>query len=221
MEKVLFRFGSRAEYDSLSDEQIQDNSLYFILDTNELYRGNVPICTAHYYEGTIRTNESHEAAINRVLSTNAPCLNDIFILADSNGVKYPYIYAGYVSGANKTIYGWKPLYGNLSGENVVFNDGESLLDKLNSQSTPNDNGLTNIDQNTFTIYYDNNKVTGFTLKDFGTKYYVLQDRQYRPVNVDQNHPWPIGLTLQTITVNGETILGWTEPKPLELDDIKT
>lgn len=57
--KVLFKFGSRAQYDALSVNEIQDNALYFLLDTNELYRGAVPICKAHYFEGNIGENETH------------------------------------------------------------------------------------------------------------------------------------------------------------------
>jgi len=49
-QKVLFKFGSAAEYAAL--EAKQNNALYFLLDTNELYRGETPFGQAHVYIGT-------------------------------------------------------------------------------------------------------------------------------------------------------------------------
>ena len=39
-QKVIFKFGTRAEYNALVTKQA--NALYFLLDTHELYRGEVP-----------------------------------------------------------------------------------------------------------------------------------------------------------------------------------
>lgn len=87
----------------------------------------------------------------------------------------------------------------MEGENVVFKDGESLLDKLNTnEDNPLSPSQLDIDKNTFTLYYDeDDAVIGFTLKDFGLRYYVYNetDRNYEVVNIDATHPWPDGLIL--------------------------
>lgn len=136
LKKVVFKFGSRADYDSLPQEKIFDNVLYFLLDTNELYRGTVPICKAHYYEGQLlRTDPNELYAITRILNGAIPCENDIVVINKSNGTKHPYLYVRFQKTASGFKYGWKPLYGNIEGENIVFNDGESLLDKLNTNNS--------------------------------------------------------------------------------------
>ena len=38
MADVIFKYGTRAEYDSIKANALQ-NALYFLLDTGELYRG--------------------------------------------------------------------------------------------------------------------------------------------------------------------------------------
>lgn len=219
--KVIFKVGSRAEYDSLPKDQILDNALYFLVDTNELYRGTVPICKAHYYEGLLQPGEDHQDAIARIVADSVPALNDILVLYDDNEAKYPYIYSGRKQGV-QWIYGWNSLHGKILGEDVVFSDGESLIDKLNSTS-PSANNLTQIDKRAFTIYYDENDiVTGFTLKDFGTRYYQLNERnKYEAVDVNEDNPWLPNLVLQTIVYNGKNILAWAEPRPVDLTELQT
>lgn len=42
MSKVLFKIGTQSEYDSLTQEgEILQNALYFITDTQRLYKGSI------------------------------------------------------------------------------------------------------------------------------------------------------------------------------------
>lgn len=206
--KVIFKFGTRAQYDALSANQIQDNALYFLLDTNELYRGTVPICQAHYYEGTIGESQTHAQAIAAIVGASQPVVNDILVLNTSNGIKYPYIYAATtVSGT--TTYNWRPLHGQISGDEIVFDDGETLLEKL-SQS---DLDYSAFDEDVFTVIEENNEPVGLTLKDFGVKYYDYVEGEYVLTTVDNDHPWPTGLVPRVVSENGRPVLGWFVPDP--------
>lgn len=82
-QKVLFKFGTSAQYAALDTKL--DNALYFLLDTNQLFRGENPIAQSHIYTGT-RTDEQTDAqALNVAVSTNLPVPNDIAIITDTNG----------------------------------------------------------------------------------------------------------------------------------------
>lgn len=118
--KVLFRFGSRAEYDAL--ENYDANSLYFLLDTNELYRGNVPIGKTHYKEGTVRQGETLAQTIGRLTSGSTPAVNDLITVTDENGVDDLFIYTG-----SNT---WKQLNATVRSENVIFSDSRTLDEVL-------------------------------------------------------------------------------------------
>lgn len=188
--KVLFKFGSRAEYESLSPMQIQNNALYFLTDTNELYRGSVPMCKSHYYEGEVQEEETVLHAQARILDEAIPVANDILVLCYENGNRIPYIYT--------EDAGWKLLI------NVVVEG-----------STPVEAGMDYdaLDEDVFSTIEENNETVGFTLKDFGVKYYDYVDGNYVLVTVDDQHPWPTGLTPRVTLENGRPVLGWFMPNP--------
>ena len=224
--KVLFRFGSRAEYDALPASQILDNALYFLTDTNELYRGTVPICKAHYYEGSLlATDADEDAAIARIVGVNTPVLNDILILKKANDIKTPYIYVNHLNSDSQLVEEWTPLHNKVSGEDIVFEDGTSLLDKLHQGGMD----YNAIDEKVFTIITDNNDdPVGFTLRDYGIKYYEKNDDgDYEAVEVDAQHPWPTGVVPRVISENGVPVLAWFVPdattvegQQLDLDNLK-
>ncbi len=208
--KVLFRFGSRAEYDALPAEQILDNALYFLTDTNELYRGSVPICKAHYYEGSVlQSDADDDDTIARIVGNETPTLNDILVINRANGVKTPYIYAGLPDNNLDLVYGWRPLHTKVSGEEVVFSDGTSLLDKLNQGGMD----YSAIDEKVFTVITDSHDdPIGFTLKDYGIKYYDKDENDdYVAIEVDAQHPWPTGVVPRVISENGVPVLAWFVP----------
>ena len=127
--KVLFKFGSQANYKALSAQEIENNALYFLTDTGELYRGSVPIGQAKYYVGTLLNSDvSKAAAITRIVSNSIPVLNDILVLVESNGVRTPYLYAAYDDNGID-VEGWVPLIDKVDGDNLVFSNGDTLQDK--------------------------------------------------------------------------------------------
>jgi len=78
---VLFKFGSRSEYNELRQKsEILDNALYFLLDTNELYRGNIPIGQVHYYEGEYEQGDDTSSAIIRIMTGETPIPGDVLTL---------------------------------------------------------------------------------------------------------------------------------------------
>lgn len=218
--RVLFKFGSRAQYDAIPSASIQSNALYFLTDTNELYRGSVPICQAHYYEGTIGQNETRAQAITRITTGSTPVVDDILILNIGNNIKIPYIYAGLENDANPPVVvnDWRPMFNKLAGEDVVFEDGETLSTKLAAAASSGSSGMdyTALDGDVFTVIEDaNQEPEAFTLKDYGVQYYAYdsQNETYVLTTVDGNHPWPTGLTPRTTLENGRVVIGWYEPDP--------
>lgn len=206
--KVLFKFGTRAEYNAIPSDQILNNALYFLLDTNELYRGSTPIGQSHYYEGQLTDEQTHEQAITAALGANAPAVNDILILTTQSGIKYPYIYTA-ITANNSVTHEWKPLYGKVDGNEIIFDDGETLLEKLSQTSLD----YSAFDDDVFSVLSENDEPVGITLKDFGVKYYDYVDGEYVLVQVDNDHPWISGLVPRVVLENGRPVLGWFVPAP--------
>lgn len=206
--KVLFKFGTRAEYNQIPSGQILNNALYFLLDTNELYRGSTPIGQSHYYEGQIINGQTHEQAIAAAIGVNVPAVNDILILTTQSNIKYPYIYTA-IAANNSITYEWKPLYGKVDGNEIIFDDGETLLEKLSQGSLD----YSAFDDDVFSVLSENNEPVGITLKDFGVKYYDYVDGEYVVVQVDNDHPWISGLVPRVVLENGRPVLGWFVPAP--------
>ena len=78
MAKVLFKFGTQAEY--LALENKLDNALYFLTDTGELYKGDTAIAHSHLYKGTKENNETSIDALNRITYNYIPSEGDIGII---------------------------------------------------------------------------------------------------------------------------------------------
>lgn len=215
--KVLFKFGSQANYKALSAQEIENNALYFLTDTGELYRGSVPIGQAKYYAGTLLGSDaSKAAAITRIVGNSIPVLNDILVLTESSGVKTPYLFAAYEDDGS-VVEGWVPLIDKVDGDNLVFSNGDTLQDKIEdaieNADIPTGIDYSGFDTNVFDILQDNNdQDIGVTLKDYGYKYYTSDGNGgYVAVTVDANHPWLSGLTPKVISDNGATVLGWVVP----------
>ena len=216
--KVLFRFGSRAEYNALTKKD--PNSLYFLLDTHELYRGAVPIGNAHYYETELLPNEKVEAAIERVLTNKYAVINDILIIKELDGTIDLFMYTDQQS--------WKQLNSGIKSKNVIFPSGETLDEKLASIS--NTLGL-DVDSRVLQI---NDGM--LSLKDYGKQYYQFVPEvesqgepgklgyippvpaHYELVTVNENHPWPQDLEPR---VSDDGTLGWYEPNLTDIKDLQT
>ena len=206
--KVLFKFGTQAAYRELTAQEIESNALYFLTDTGELYRGNVPIGQAKYYVGSLLgTDANAAAAITRIVGATTPVVNDILVLNESNGVKIPYIFAAYEDNSN-IVEGWVPLVDKIDGDDIVFSNGDTLADRIGNSAMD----YNAFDTNVFDILQQNGEDVGVTLRDYGTVYYTSDGQGgYTAVTVDAQHPWPTGLTPKVISYNGSTVLGWVEP----------
>lgn len=82
MAKVLFKFGTSAQY--LALENKLDNALYFLTDTGELYKGNQAIAKSHVYKGTRQLNESNDEVLLRISADYIPVAGDIGIIINSD-----------------------------------------------------------------------------------------------------------------------------------------
>ena len=94
--KVLFKFGTRAQYDALASKL--ENALYFLTDTGELYRGSTAFGQAHVYDGLRGENETNQSVITRLVGLNVPANNDLVIVrnADSTVDIFMYLSLGWV-----------------------------------------------------------------------------------------------------------------------------
>lgn len=115
---VLFKFGTRAEYDANIDN-VKSNALYFLTDTGELLRGNVNLAQAHYYEAIKADDETETEAINRAVSSaialvkNDVCVVKKLISGTDNYSHTAYFYDG---------ENWRAMDGNYNAENVYFDE---------------------------------------------------------------------------------------------------
>ena len=113
---VLFKFGTRAEYDAIKDSA-SDNALYFLTDTGELLRGKVNLAQGHYYEVEYQpaSDMNHSAAIARVVGSAALVKNDVCVvktlISADNYSHTAYVYDGIA---------WRAMDGNYNAENVYF-----------------------------------------------------------------------------------------------------
>lgn len=210
MAKVLFKFGSRAAYDAeIEAGSILNNALYFLEDTNELYKGLYPIGTAHYYFGNRNSGEADENAIARILGAKTAILNDVIVIEDANGSKDIFIFA---IGADNTE-NWQKLTGKIHSEDVIFSDGHTLDEKLTSATIAVDNKSIVQDGNTGIV----------SLAGYGEKYWAWDDttQDYILQTVDNDHPWKSGLTPRVYNDNGNFVVGWYEPNPTTAEGIST
>lgn len=213
--KVVFRYGTRAEYDALQTKDAK--SLYFLLDTHELYRGDIPIGIAHYYEGVIDPDLDTAANILNVLDGNAPVTNDLLVLID-NDTRTQDLYVYTIDNE------WKCLNARTRSTSVIFSDGKTLDEKLADVQASFD-----INEKVFEFRQD-----VLSLKDYQKRYHKFVPEvaaqgnpgdpdyveavpsHYELVTVDAEHPWPAGLTPR---VEADGSLGWYEPNAYTLEGI--
>lgn len=214
--KVFFRYGTRADYDALETKDAK--SLYFLLDTNELYRGDVPVGVAHFYEGTIDPDATTADNIAAALGDHTPVVNDLLVLVDSErGTQDLFVYANDDA--------WHQLNAYTKSESIIFSDGHTLDEKLANVQASFD-----INEDAFEL--DDGVLS---LKDYQKRYYKYVPEtaaegeegepdyvpavpgHYELVTVDNDHPWPAGLTPK---VNADGSIGWYEPNTSTLEGLR-
>lgn len=89
-QKVLFKFGTAASYAAL--ETKQDSALYFLLDTNELYRGTIPFGQPHIYTGLRQGNATNDVTITSLVGSNTPVQGDIVVIRNADNSAEAFMY---------------------------------------------------------------------------------------------------------------------------------
>lgn len=125
--KVIFRHGPRADYETLSS--INDDTLYFLTDSGEIFKGKDNLTRSRCYEVEKTADETVDQAIaNRtagvVLSQNDICVVKTLI-AEIEGVK-KYSYHAYIYNSDAKV--WVPTVDGHRAEDVYFTEDVTLSD---------------------------------------------------------------------------------------------
>ena len=122
---VLFKYGTRAEYDALASGDVKDNALYFLTDTGELLRGSRNLGQANHYEGIRAEGETDAQVIARVTTGANLIKNDIFVVKTLI-VEGKYSFTAYTyDGTN-----WCAMDGNYNAENIYFDKDFTVTEKI-------------------------------------------------------------------------------------------
>lgn len=121
---VLFKYGTRAEYDALKGN-VKDNALYFLTDTGELLRGARNLGQANHYEGIRQAGETDAQVIARVVKNASLIKNDIFVVKTLIAEdKYSFTAYTY-DGTN-----WCAMDGNYNAENIYFDKNFTVTEAI-------------------------------------------------------------------------------------------
>lgn len=91
MSKVLFKFGTRAQYNALPTKL--SDALYFLTDTNELYKGTIPLGQNHIYTGNRQVGDTLAGAIASILNGKIPTQGDIIVVNNNNNGRDAFVYS--------------------------------------------------------------------------------------------------------------------------------
>lgn len=135
---VLFKFGTRAEYDAIKDSAV-DNALYFLTDTGELLRGKVNLAQGRYYEVEYdaASDADHLAAIARVVGNTPLVKNDVCIVKTLISVEN-YSHTAYVYDGKA----WRAMDGNYNAENVYFDEDLTFTKSIGYMSVGSNGQVT-------------------------------------------------------------------------------
>lgn len=217
MADVIFKYGTRAEYDSIKANALQ-NALYFLLDTGELYRGQVPIVQNHVFFTEVQENETVAAAQVRAIGEQTPVIGD-FLLLNTGNSNLVYIYANDEDA-------WLMLTPNtITAESIVFENGDTLTEVLEDLD---------VDVTADEITVEHNVDGDLAIKDFGVRYYRFVpaveaegeegedgyvpavEAHYELQEVDTTHPWKAGLELRSTALG----IGWYEQNSDTIDGLQ-
>lgn len=192
MAQVLFKYGTRAQYNALAEKQ--SNALYFLTDTNELYRGDVGICQPHLYSGSMQNDESLATAQARILDGAIAVNGDIMVI---NNVTY--FYAG--SWVQIT-----PDPFHIDSDNKSIETTEDNVIRLND----------------FGVKYYKYVAAVEGHGEEGDEDYVAPVAAHYEVQmVDTTHPWKSGLEPRVVNENGDLVIGWYEPNPTTFEGVNS
>lgn len=138
--KVVFKYGSRADYDAIGTKN--DETLYFLTDSGEIFRGDKSLTRSHYYEVEKTETETDLAAIQRVvagkvLSQDDTCIVKTYIGKDTKN-EDKYSHTAYIYDA--TLKVWKAMDGNYNAENVYFDQDLTFTKEIGYVTLTNGKG---------------------------------------------------------------------------------
>lgn len=227
MPKVLFKYGTRADYDALKGN-ILENALYFLTDTGEILRGSVNLIKNHYYDGEVTKGETDLQVINRVMTGKTAVQDDVFLvkktIIEGQVTVTPYVYTGIqwlsLSGAqaaNEIV-----LDSDIQvGEVTVAAKGTTLSSVLATVFTQMQNAKVAINEDSLEMSEGN----VLNLKNFGKQYYRFvpqageTEAHYELQPVNASYAWAAGLELRTALEGGKVTLGWYEPNPTTIEGL--
>ena len=135
--KVVFKYGSRADYDALGSNK-NEETLYFLLDTGEIRRGEVNLARGHHYEAEVQEVETESVGWARALGGKTAVQDDICILKTlihDDGTNKKYSRTAYVYDN-----GWKAMDGNYNAENVYFDQDLTFTKEIGYVTLTNGKG---------------------------------------------------------------------------------
>lgn len=125
---VVFKHGTREEYDSLTQDQVVSNALYFLDDTGEILHGSRNLAKGNHYQVEFDAEKDTDdiAAINRVIE-EVRVANG---LASLRAVKEDIAVVTHVIANDKKSYtsyvydgnNWAAMDGNYNASNVYFDE---------------------------------------------------------------------------------------------------
>lgn len=110
MAKVVFKYGTRAEYDALTSKD--SSSLYFLTDTGEIYRGDVGLAQGSHYE----IENTEKKSFEELTAGLTPLVKDDTLVVKTPIAGGKTSYTAYVYDGKK----WCAMDGNYDAENVYF-----------------------------------------------------------------------------------------------------
>lgn len=123
MAQPSFKYGSRAQYNAIATKD--PSVLYFLLDTGEIFRGDINLAQTKHYEIIRNLNETDASAIARSLNNAIPVNGDICAIKTLVATN-KYAYSLFTYNNDK----WNPLTQSHSAEDTYFTDDIILPDAV-------------------------------------------------------------------------------------------
>ena len=123
MAQPSFKYGSRAQYNATATKD--PSVLYFLLDTGEIFRGDVNLAQTKHYEIIRNLNETDASAIARSLNNAIPVNGDICAIKTLVATN-KYAYSLFTYNNNK----WNPLTQSHNAADVYLTNDIVLPDAI-------------------------------------------------------------------------------------------
>ena len=193
MANVLFKFGTKAAYNSIDK---LSNALYFITDTGELFKGDLLI--ANKGKATVAANPVGDSITPNNAYDGTPTDGEIFVLPRTDGTRDVYVWDG---------EDFVPLNADIPADQVIVGKDDQ------GQPISLASALENVEVSTDDASIVNDANAGLMVNGFGKGYYKWDENTsayvYTAVSVE--NPWKAGLVPKVVNESGVLKIGWYEP----------